>query len=237
MKEKNIMKFVSKNPNLRIVLSPGIPGERLTGRLPIGMKSIKFIDGMAEVKNEEFLQLALAHAGFNHDFFELPEEGKDPFAGTRRSTEPEHDVMQIDYGHPGKNLNPRSPVPLSIEQKRLLTEMATAMTKEALKDLVPKMAKDMLKELVAIQNSRKTEEVKSDSADSSESVVTGPGPDAESKVVEEEEKKAPVVLDPETGEEKGVLEKRTLPLTQESDVNELDTVKPSSGSKQPKKKK
>lgn len=223
------MKFVSKNPNLRIVLSPGISGEKLTGRLPIGMKSIKFIDGMAEVRNEEFLKMALAHDGFGHDFFELPEEGKDPFAGTRRSTEPEHSMMEINYGHPGKEMNPRSPVALSPEHKKILTDMATAMTKEALKDLVPKLAKDMLRDLVAMQNEKKTV------ATEPETVVTGPGPDTESEKTEIS-KEEMIVLDPETGEEKGKLVKKELPQTAESDVNELDTVK-TPGKKQSNKKK
>lgn len=143
------MKFISKNANLRVVLSPGIPGERLTGRLLTPGKYVKFEMGVAVVNDPEWIRMMKEHPGFNSDFIAV-EEGstEDPYALSRKEVEPEHDNISIEYGHVGKNLNPKGHIPMSNEQKQVINKIAAEMAKEMIKDLVPKMAKDLLKQMV-----------------------------------------------------------------------------------------
>lgn len=149
------MKFISKNANLCVVLSPGIPGEKLTGRTATGMKSARFQQGVVYLTDPEWIKLMLTHPGFNRDFITVEDESvKDPYANTRKNIEPEHNVIGIEYGHVGKNLNPKSPIALTQEQKILVTEMAKKMAVEMAKV----MLKDTIKEYLAEQNKDKKDE-------------------------------------------------------------------------------
>lgn len=137
------MKFISKNANLRVVLKHGSPSEPITGRQAIPGLYVKFESGVANVKDEEMIALMLAHPGFEIDYIKADDEGMaDPYAISRKQVEPEHDIMEVKYGHVEKNLNPRGPMTLSQETKNILMEMAKNMAKE----MAPQMAKEMLKQ-------------------------------------------------------------------------------------------
>ena len=88
------MKFISKNSNLRVVLKPGIPGERLTGRAPESGIYVKFEDGIAEVRDEALVKMMLEHPGFNTDYI-TSDEGIDPYKNSRKSLEPDHAIVNI----------------------------------------------------------------------------------------------------------------------------------------------
>lgn len=147
------MKFVSKQNNYRVVLRPGIPAERATGRSMQPGLYVHFEDGVAEVKDEEMIQLMLNHSDYDKgegqggDFLSVEEGQKDPHADKRKSTEPEHNIMELEHGHMVANLNPKPRVVLNPDQKKAVNEMAVEMAKEMAKEMAPQMAKNIVKEL------------------------------------------------------------------------------------------
>ncbi len=99
----------------------------------------------------------LVHPGFNRDFVVAEEGKKDPYANTRKSIEPEHNVLELEYGHVGKNLNPKPARTISQEQKDLITSMATELAKQ----MVKPMLKDLLEEYTKSKKTVETDNVKS----------------------------------------------------------------------------
>lgn len=131
------MKFVSNSSLYRLILRPGLPEERASGRLAVPTVFVRFEEGMADVNDEEKIQLMLAHPAFKVDFF--PYDNTDPhvqklMAG-RVSAEPEHNVMDIQYGHVGKVINPGKQQ-VSPEMKALLVETAMDMAKKMAAEIV-----------------------------------------------------------------------------------------------------
>lgn len=142
------MKFISKNSNLRVVLVHGIPGSSVTGAQPIPGLSVKFEDGVAVVKDPVVQEKMMAHPSFNQDFILADETGTDPYS--RKSSEPEHDIQEIQFGHVGKSLNPKPAVTLTPEIKKVLMDMASEMAKpmaaQIARTLVTQVMEDMRKD-------------------------------------------------------------------------------------------
>jgi hypothetical protein len=134
------MKFISKNSNLRVVLKPGIPGERLTGRIAESGIYVKFEDGVADVKDENLVKMMMEHPGYDVDY--ILSDGFDPYKGVRKSLEPEHSVVNIEYGHVGKNINPKSPAGFTPEQLKIIQEMVEAKGKEKAIEILRDLAKE-----------------------------------------------------------------------------------------------
>lgn len=139
------MKFISKNSNLRVVLIHGIPGSPIVGREAVPGLSVKFEDGVAIVKDPAIQEKMLAHPSFNQDFILADEAGVDPFL--RKSIEPEHDIQEIQYGHVGKNINPKPAIPLTPEVKKMLTDMAMEMAKKMAPQIAKTLVHDVLKDM------------------------------------------------------------------------------------------
>lgn len=93
------MKFYCKYNNFRILLTPNVPGNPYMQIPPVHGKSVKFTYGVAEVEDEDVIALMKAHKQFGKDFFA---EEADPFKGKRTSSEPVHDLMDLEGGRPGK---------------------------------------------------------------------------------------------------------------------------------------
>jgi hypothetical protein len=138
------MKFISKNLNLRIVLRPGVEGNRLSGDPAKPGLYARFEDGMLNADDKETCEMLLGHPGFNSDFFRIEEGDLDPYAGNRKQVEHEHDIVEIEYGHIGKNVNPKKPQ-LTPEMHELVKSMA----KEIASQIAPEMAKDLVKQALA----------------------------------------------------------------------------------------
>ena len=148
------MKFVSKRNNYRVVLKPSVPGEPLVGRPSIGGWSVKFEDGYAMVDDKEWIKLMYAHPKFNQDFFVYEEDTADPFSSNRKSSEPEHDIVEMEYGHIGKNVNPRK-TPLTKEDiEKKIAEQAKLMATEMVKSIVADLKES--KEIKEEKGSKKT---------------------------------------------------------------------------------
>jgi len=140
------MKFISKNSNLRVILSPSIQAEPLAGRAAIRGLFVKFEDGVANVVDDQIIDMMLKHPAYNVDFICAEEGAKDPYL--RRSVEPEHNVVNIEYGHVGKNVNPATALTgLTPELKKVLSDMAVGMaqkmTEEALKEFKAQILEGM----------------------------------------------------------------------------------------------
>jgi hypothetical protein len=136
------MRFISKNANLRVVLKPGMPAEPMTGRAATPGLYARFEDGVLESNNAEFLEILMTtEKGYGSDFILADNVLPDPFI--RTSSEPEHDIMEIKYGHVEKCLNPRPQITITPEMKKAIENMAVSMAKE----MAPKMAMELLHNL------------------------------------------------------------------------------------------
>lgn len=148
------MKFISKNANLRIVLRHAMPAEPITGRAAIPGLYIKFENGIANVNNEEHVELMLNHLGFNSDFIQVKEEQADPYKDTRRESEPDHQITEFEYGRASKMKGSSHNVRLDPKLKNAVVEMAKEMAKE----MAPQLAKDMLLEMAKQRKETKAQE-------------------------------------------------------------------------------
>lgn len=126
------MKFISKFGNLQIVLKPGLPDAPLAGKLGEPGIYARFEEGLLETHDEDKIKMLLKHKDFGSDFVVL-EEGLT--APTRPGLEPEHDMLNVDYGHLGKNMNPKA-AKLSPEMLKMVTEMAAQLATEAFSKMV-----------------------------------------------------------------------------------------------------
>ena len=148
------MKYASKFSNYRIVLRQGIPAEPVTGRPAVGLISVKFEDGLADTSailgmtEEEADQKMHALRSFGKDFVEVVGASRDPFAASRKSAEPEHDIIMIEHGGVAKSLNPKQAV--SKDMQNIIMEAA--------KQIAGPMAKEMLRQALMELNAEKGKE-------------------------------------------------------------------------------
>lgn len=157
------MKFVSKQSNLRVVLKPGIPREPLSGRSAVAGVYVKFEDGIAVVNSNEIADMLRNHPSFGRDFIVLEENDIDPYKNSRKSTEPEHNVMEVEYGHVGKNLNPKPSVSFTPEQKAYIDKMMQAAIIKAATPIAEAMyQKRMIEEKADSNNTVETLDTTSD---------------------------------------------------------------------------
>jgi hypothetical protein len=155
------MKFISKSSNLLIVLRPGFAAQPLTGSPAKPTVSVRFKDGVAEIQQQELIDMMLAHPGFNGDFISVEETKTDPYASLRRSTEPAHVLTEMKYGTPVSRqvVGAGSPISgLSPELQKAVQSLAGEMAKA----MLPGMVKSTLEGLVsAHQADKATSDVKS----------------------------------------------------------------------------
>lgn len=149
--------FYSKYSKLRITLKPGIPGERITGRLPVPAEYVLFVNGKVIIDDKtekEKFELIKRSTGFNTDFF-LMEDEKDPniknIIENTKSSEPRHIIQEIKYGSVGKTEGDKAPVKFNDAQKAAIKEMMNDLTTDFKKET------ELLKE--EISNLKKNEDV------------------------------------------------------------------------------
>jgi hypothetical protein len=138
------MKFISKSTNLLIVLKPGLSAQPITGTPAKPTISVRFKDGIADVQNEELVQLMLVHPGFNSDFISAESVPLDPYAATRQSSEPAHTMTELKYGTPTSKKVEGGNTQLPPELQKLVTSMAAEMAKK----MLPSMVESTLKSIV-----------------------------------------------------------------------------------------
>ena len=135
------MKFVSKVNNFRVVLRPGLEGSRVTGTAPTPGLYIKFEDGIAIVNDPKSIKLLREHPDFGNDFHEIDETEIDPYLKNRSNTEPEHDVIEMKYGSPGKNFNPKPKFSISSEMKEYIEQLVEQKANERVGVILDEMVK------------------------------------------------------------------------------------------------
>lgn len=142
------MKFISKSSNLLIVLRPGLSAQPMTGTPAKPTISVRFKDGVAEVPQQELIDMMLAHQGFGSDFISAEATTIDPYASSRQPSEPAHVLTDIQFGTPvaRKVVGGKAPA-LPPELQKLVTSMAADMAKQ--------MVPEMLKSLVSAHESAK----------------------------------------------------------------------------------
>lgn len=159
------MKYFSKHSNYRVVLVPGQPAERSTGRPMQPGLYVKFEDGMADIKDTltDMIKMMNEHPMYGIDFIRENHQGTVNFTINRQSIEPEHTIMDIKHGSVGASVNARPAVRLTPDQKKLLNEMALEMAKQ----MAPELAKEIaLKAVNDIKESKQQEIVNNESVTS-----------------------------------------------------------------------
>lgn len=138
--EKN-MRFISKTANLHVILRPGLSAQPLTGTPAVPTISVRFQDGVADVRDGDLAEKMLAHPGFNIDFIAADDSGSDLFARQRASSEPAHVITEMKYGHPvGRSVSPvKTEIPA--ELKKAIAEQATELAKQMLPGLLAELMK------------------------------------------------------------------------------------------------
>ena len=139
------MKFISKSTNLLIVLRPGLSAQPITGTPAKPTISVRFKDGIADVQNEELVQMMLAHPGFNADFISAESSPMDPYAATRQSSEPAHTMTEIKFGTPVGKETAGGSMQLPPELQKMVASMAADMAKKMLPSMVESTLKSIVK--------------------------------------------------------------------------------------------
>ena len=137
------MKFMSKILNYRIILQPSMPAVTLAGGQMISPSKpgiyVKFEDGLLSVEDENILSLLKSHVDYNNEFWSIDSEQAAALAISRPAgsgREPEHNQVLIEYGHVGKNVNPRPAVNLTPEMKTFISESAAKMAQQMLHSMM-----------------------------------------------------------------------------------------------------
>ena len=177
------MKFISKSSNLLIVLRPGLSAQPLTGTPAVPTISVRFKDGVADVQNQELVDMMLKHPGFNSDFISADSVPVDPYAATRQSSEPSHVMTEIKFGTPvnrivGKGDNTK----LSPEVQKLIQDMAVEMAKKMLPSMVESTIKGIVESHRESSDSKPVEE-------KNKGIVESHRESSDSKPVEEKKEK------------------------------------------------
>ena len=157
------MKFISKYSNYTIVLRSSEPAVPAIGKPSIKGLSVKFIDGnlLVDDKESETLKLLMSCSEYGTDFKEK-DGGVDPYSDTRKSIEPEHNILEIDRGVIVKNVNPvKDNVSFNPKQKKILKDIiskeAKVMAKTMFKEMLKEQEKDKKEEKVESKEEEKVE--------------------------------------------------------------------------------
>ena len=141
------MKFISKNSNLRIILKPGLPAQPVLGIPAQWSVSVKFQDGIAEVKDQKIIDKMLTHMGFNSDYIAVDDNGNDPFAFNRVEAEPAHVITEIKYGHAERSIGTPKKFKVDPEMQKAIAEMANEIANKRMKEMLPALLKETLESM------------------------------------------------------------------------------------------
>ena len=144
------VKFVSKNSNYMVVLTPGIEGNRALGTHAISGLYVKFQAGVVDVKDEKVIKMLREHPSCGIDFLEVKENelNPDPYADEREEIEPDHVIQNIKYGHAEGIIGSKKKLKLTPSMKKVIENEAIRMLPNLLKQN-PKILKDIIVNLAA----------------------------------------------------------------------------------------
>lgn len=134
------MKFVSKIANLNIILRPGIPAQPLTGAPEVPTLYVRFKDGVANITDENLIELMLKHQSRDSDFIVIEENERDPFAHLRAPSEPAHSISEIEHGAVKQRTEtPVAPVQLPPQILEMINNQAKQIAEQMLPGMVAKV--------------------------------------------------------------------------------------------------
>lgn len=124
------MKFYSKQSNYRVVLRPGTPREPLTGREAVAGIHVKFEGGVANVSNEDHIELMMAHPAYITDYISEKDNNATSFSN-HKEVEPVHTTADMKYGHMENVKNPK-PIGVASDPAKAkeIMDIATKITSE-----------------------------------------------------------------------------------------------------------
>ena len=144
-----------------LVLKPGIQGNHLTGTASVPGLYIRFRDGIAEVKDEDMINIIKNSDGYrNGEFIAVGDNGEDPFAETRIATEPVHVVQDMKYGHVEGRKVSEAPLKLPPTVKKMIEAEAKKMAKA----MLPELLKEAVKEMTSSAAKASTDKVSAEKA-------------------------------------------------------------------------
>lgn len=126
------MRFVSKSTNLNVILRPSLPGNPMLGTPATPGLSVRFIDGIVDVKDQDMIDLLISHPGHNQDYISVDDGQRDPYAYNRAESEPDHVITEMQFGQPVARKMGNATVKLPPEMMKIVQDMATQMVKEML---------------------------------------------------------------------------------------------------------
>jgi len=220
------MRFISKYQNLRVVLKPGIPGNRQTGEHAIPGKYVKFERGVAEVTDPEDIKMMLEHPGYGNDNnAEFIAQDKDEaekysnFGKVKKEAEPRHNITRMEQGRPAYTNKGESKGSSKVDEE----------SREKIKDLAKEMVKEMLPEAVEneIERRKKQGELQTPAEVGGSSVI---GEDV-NKTEEGDMKKNEKTISPELNEDN-----QTTPKEDTKKTTSKKSQKTSKAKKSTKKK-
>lgn len=135
------MRFVSKSTNLRVMLRPGIQANPLSGQAAVPAIFVRFQNGIADLKDQDIIDMMLAHPGFNSDYIAVDDGGNDPYSATRQESEPAHSIAEIENGRVQKLVSSPVKKVLPPELQKLVQEQALELAKA----MVPEMIQTLIK--------------------------------------------------------------------------------------------
>ena len=145
------MKFISKSSNLLIVLRAGLSAQPITGTPAKPTVSVRFKDGVADVQQQELVDMMLAHPAFNADFISADSVAVDPYLASRIPSEPTHVLTELKYGTPTAREVKGGAVTLPPELQKMVATMASDMAKA----MLPQMIESTLKGIISANESAK----------------------------------------------------------------------------------
>ena len=189
------MKFMSKILNYRIILQPAMPAVTIAGGQMLSPSKpgiyVKFEDGLLNVEDEQIITLLKNHVDYNNEFWPLDSEQAAIMAVSRPAgsgREPEHNQINIEYGHVGKNMNPKPAVTLTPQMKKFIAESAAKMAQDMLHGLM-ESGKLVYKE-DAVKTESPVEKQPITNNEPKSPLVTAPPP-------QEDETNTPAISEPE----------------------------------------
>jgi hypothetical protein len=173
-------KFISKNSNYMVVLTPGVEGNRNLGTRAVPGLYIKFLSGLVDIKEESVVEMMREHPSFGIDFVEVKPEDVDPYAYAREEIEPAHVISEIKYGHNEKAAGTAGPAKMSPQLRKLIEIEALKMLPDLLKSN-PQVLQDVI---LGIAAGMKTAEASSEKIEDDSTEETTETTPAEKEEIE-----------------------------------------------------
>jgi len=108
-----------------------MPREPLTGREAVPAIYAKFEDGVFVNNDPAIIDMMLKHSGYEVDYIKADDDTTG-FDSVRKPLEPTHSITELEYGHPGKAINPSKVPVTNPDMMKELQEMSAKFALEVI---------------------------------------------------------------------------------------------------------